>query len=287
MAYGFGSEAGKGGGERRTLWAALRPAGRVALWALVGLLLIRGAAGLLGPGAEGTSTVRHPAGGGTGQAVSAFAVRFARGYLEDPSQRALAPFLATGARVGEGRPASGGAAGVAQAEVVRSSELGDGREIVTVACELRDSRTLYLAVPIVRQGAGGVAALGAPSIVAVPAVAGDDPERPRPPAGSGAAEIEELVRRFLPAYLSAGEESELRYYLAPGAGVVPLGGALKPAGVPTVDQLGAGEGRERSLLVAARVEDPAAGAAYPLAYRLEVVERGGRWYVASVEGAVA
>jgi Conjugative transposon protein TcpC len=158
---------------------------------------------------------------------------------------------------------------------------------VTVACELRDSRTLYLAVPIVRNGVGEAAALGAPSIVAVPAVAEADPERPRPPAGPGGTEIEELVRRFLPAYLAAGEESELRYYLSPGASVVPLGGALHLTEVSAIDQLGGEEGAERAILAAARVHDPAGGATYPLAYRLEVRERGGRWYVAAVEGAVA
>ncbi len=174
-----------------------------------------------------------------------------------------------------------------QAEAVQTSEVGDGRQIITVACELRDSRTLYLAVPIVRHGADEVAALGAPSIVAVPAVAGDDPERPRPQAGSGAAQIKELVGKFLPAYLSASEESDLRYYLAPGASVVPLGGALHLLGVQAVDQLEGGEGPVREVVASARVEEPASGAGYPLAYRLKVRERAGRWYVAGVEGAVS
>ncbi|HWB69637.1 MAG TPA: hypothetical protein VG518_06635, partial [Solirubrobacterales bacterium] len=106
------------------------------------------------------------------QAANAFAIRFARLYLEDPSPEALKPYLAAGARIGAGRPPSAQGAEVAQAEVVRSTDIGDGRAVLTVACELRDSRTLYLAVPIVRFRAGEVAALGAPSIVAVPAVAG-------------------------------------------------------------------------------------------------------------------
>ena len=149
--------------------------------------------------------------------MNAAAVRFARAYLEDPSPEALRPFLAAGARIGAGRPPSARGAEVAQAEVVKASEVGDGRVVVTVACELRDSRTLYLAVPIVRFAAGEVAVLGAPSIVAVPAVAGADPERPRPFAGSEAGAIEALVAKFLPAYLSASRESDLSYLLAPGA----------------------------------------------------------------------
>jgi hypothetical protein len=256
----------------------------LALWAVVGLLLVRGTASVLAPQSDQRPATRPAT---FDPADAAFAVRFARAYLEDPAPEALSPYLATGARIGAGRPASGPGAQVAQAQAIHFSGLGDDREVVTVACELRDSRTLYLAVPIVRPGAGEAAALGAPSIVAVPAVAGADPERPRPPAGPGGAQIKELVGRFLPAYLAAGQESELRYYLSPGASVVPLGGALHLIGVSGISQLDGGEGTDRTILAAARVRDPASGAGYPLAYRLEVRERGGRWYVAAVEGAVA
>ncbi|MGD9734006.1 MAG: conjugal transfer protein [Solirubrobacterales bacterium] len=286
MPYGFVSRLGRGGGESRTLGAALRPAGRIALWAVVGLLLLRGAADVLGPETESRQPVDRPQHGGD-PAAAAFAIRFARTYLEAPSREALAPFLAAGAKVGAGRPASARGAQVAQAEAVRFSPIGDGRVIVTVACELRDSRTLYLAVPIVRFGAGEVAALGAPSIVAVPAVAGADPERPRPLTGPDAAAIKTLVEKFLPAYLAAARSSDLAYLLAPGASVVPLGGALEPLGSSQIRQLAPGEGAERTVLAELRVHDPSSGAAYPLAYRLRLERRGARWYVAAVQGAVA
>lgn len=285
MARGVGIRPDRAEG-RRPLGALLRPVGRVALWALLGLLLVRGALGVLGSPAGETAAV--PRGGSAvGRADTAFAIRFARAYLESPSPKDLEPFLAVGARIGAGRPPSAQGAHVAQAEVVQVGEVGDGREILTVACELRDSRTLYLAVPIVRHGAGEAAALGAPSIVAVPAAAGADPERPRPIAGSGAAAIRELVAKFVPAYLSAASSRQLSYLLAPSAVVVPLAGALEPASSPKVEQLGGGEGPRRELIASARIREPASGAVYPVAYRLRVVERAGRWYVAAVEGAVA
>jgi hypothetical protein len=266
--------------------AALRALGRVTLWAVVAMLLLRGAADMLGTSGEDPPPTRE----GTGAedpAVSVFAIRFARTYLEEPDPAALRPLLAAGAHVGTGRLPSARGAQVAQAEVVTTSDVGDGRVVVTVACELRDSRTLYLAVPIARRGAGEAAALGAPSIVAVPATAGADPERPRPIAGPEAAAIGELVARFLPAYLSAGDTSELSYYLAPDAQVVPLGGTLEPLGSLTVVQIGGGEGPRREVIASQQVQEPGSGARYPLAYRLRVVERSGRWYVAAVEGAVA
>lgn len=273
-------EFGSGGQAPRIM----RGAGRAAIWAAVGVLLVRGGVALLAP--AGTTEVR-PRVGGADDVVAATAERFARLYLEDPSPTALAPFLAEGAKVGAGRPPSAEGAEVAQADALVITHLGDGRVVVTVSCELRDSRTLLLTVPIVRQGADEAAVLGAPSMVAMPASAGADPESPRPIVGAEAAAIHQLVAKFLPAYLSSGSSQDLSYLLAPGAEVVPLGGEQKLLSVGEAEQLGGDEGARKDLVVEARVEDPDGGAEYPLAYRLEVVRRGGRWYVAAVEGAVA
>ncbi len=263
--------------------SALRGFGRIAIWTVLGLLLVRGV--LAEPNAT-TPTPQRTA-EGVDPASAAFAVRYARTYLSDPSSAALAPFLAEGVRVESGTPPQDGDE-VAQAEVSNSQELGGGRSVLTVAAELRDARTLYLAVPIVREGAGEVAALGAPSIVAAPGGAGaDSGERPQALAGPDAEAIGGLVAKFLPEYLSASEAGSLSYLLAPGATVAPLGGAVALDRVTGTAQLGAGEGPSRIVIATARVSDPESGAAYPVSYRLEVVAAGGRWYVAGVEGAAA
>jgi hypothetical protein len=272
---------------RRSLSARslLRSLGRVAIWIVVGLLLVRGLGAVLAPRPANVPSAGARS-GGSDQASAAFAVRFARTYLSDPSPRALAPFLVEGASVGSGRPPGAAIANPAQAEVSATQELGGGREVLTVACELRDARTLYLAVPILREGAGDVAALGAPSIVAAPGGAGADPERPQPLAGPDGAAIRQLVAKFAPQYLSASESSDLAYLLAPGASVMPLGGAVRFVLLSRLSQLGSGEGPRRTVLAAVRVADPASGAIYPLLYRLEVVKQG-RWYVGAIEGASA
>lgn len=262
----------------------VRSAGRLAIWVAIGLLLVRGAVATFA--APQRSEVRLTAGAGD-EAVAATAERFARLYLEEPDPKVLGPYLAAGARIGAGRPPSAEGAEVAQADVVETTRVGGGRVVVTVSCELRDARTLYLAVPIVRHGHGEVAVLGAPSIVAMPAPAGADPESPRPLAGPEAGAIGELVAKFIPAYLSADSSRQLSYLLTPEAAVVPLGGELGLVSVGHVRQLGEGEGPRRDLLVEVRVRDPIAGATYPLTYRLKVLRRAGRWYVAAVEGAVA
>ncbi|HWC47572.1 MAG TPA: conjugal transfer protein [Solirubrobacterales bacterium] len=267
----------------RSLGSALRGAGRVALWALVGLLLVRGVlATAAGPRAE---TPAQSTREGVGRAEESLAIRFARAYLADPTARSVAGYLAEGARIGSGRPPRRGQE-VAQAEVTSIEELGGGRAILTVACELRDSRTLYLAVPTARSRAGGVAALGAPWIVAAPTGAGVLAERPRPLAGEGAGQIAALVERFAPAYVEAQSAGDLSYFLAPGSAIEPLGAGLRFVSVGAVHQFGSGEGARRTVQARIRVEDPASGAVYPLAYRFEVV-RGARWYVERVEGALS
>jgi hypothetical protein len=275
------------GNKRRstetTVRSLLRPAGRVTIWTVIALLLVRGLGAVLAPTSASAPTQR--AGGkGPDPASAALAVRFARAYLDDPAPRALAPFLAEGVRAGGGPAPEVPGAQVVQAEVSASKELGDGEVLLTVACDLRNRRAVYLAVPISRSGAGEVAVSGAPWVVAAPSVAGVEAERPRPLAGPDGGAIRRLVAKFLPAYLAARSAPDLSYLLAPGAAVVPLAGALEPLGAAgSVSQLGEGEGSRRTVLASGRFRDPASGAVYRLAYRLELVRRN-RWYVRSVEG---
>jgi hypothetical protein len=260
----------------------LRGVGRITLWTVVGLLLVRGVV------AEQTTTSPQPAQrpGGADPQSAAFAIRFARTYLANPTPPVLEPFLAEGAQPISGRAPQAEDFDVAQAEVSAVRRLGSGRAVLTVACELRDSRTLYLAVPITRTSAGEVAALSAPSIVAGPGRARtDSSERPQALAGSEAPEIQALVSKFLPEYLSASDSESLSYLLAPNASVQPLGGAVQLDGITAISQVDQGDGAKRTVLASARVSDPISGAIFPVAYRLSVVDRGGRWYVASVEGA--
>jgi hypothetical protein len=265
----------------------LRSVGRVGIWIVLGILLVRGLGAVLTPSHASAPPARVGSVAAVDQASSALAVRFARTYLDDPSSRVLTPFLAEGAKVRSGRPPADSGPLVAQAEVSATQELGDGREILTVACELRDARVLYLAVPISRSGAGEVAVMGAPWIVAAPGVAGVAAVRPRPLAGPDAAAIGALVEKFIPAYVSARTPSDLSYLLAPGAGVVPLAGSLDLLGAPGAPaQLGDGEGRRRTVIVACRLRDPASGAVYRLAYRLGLLRRD-RWYVQAVEGTLS
>jgi hypothetical protein len=245
-------------------------------------LLLRGVGSVLAD-PQSRETAASSSSGVVDPATGSLAVRFARAYLGGSSPRELAPLLAPGAPTPGAGPAG---LTVDQAEVAGIEDLGGGQAIVTVACELGDARTLYLAVPIVRASAGEVAASGAPAVVSGPAGVGEDVEAPQPLAGPDAGAIGDLVRRFLPAYFSASSPEDLSYLVAPGSGVVPPGYGLDPIGAPNAKQVGSGEGPRRSVLATVRVRDPLSGASFRLSYRLEVV-RQGRWYVSGVEGALS
>ncbi len=260
----------------------LRGVGRLALWALVALLLFRGTAAVVSGPARQPVPARATA-ATLDDASAAFAVRFARAYLADPSARSLAGYFAQGsAPLPASVPASWGQE-VVQAEVAGRQGLGNRRAIVTVSCELLGGRALYLAVPIVRDDAGEVAALGAPSLVAVPEVAQVDAERPEPLSGAEAGAIGELADKFLAAYVASDTPADLSYYVAPGSSVEPLGG-LSLVGEPNTSTIGS-EGGRQTVLATVRVRDEETDVTYPLSYRLELVKRE-RWYVSAVEGAV-
>src|SRR4029077_4633797 len=132
------SGAGRGEGAR-PLADVLRPVGRLALWAVLAVLLIRGVAAIFSAPASKSTEVGPKVSANPGRATETVAVGFARTFLDTPAPEARPPFLAEGAHVsaGEGLPRPGL---VDQAEVVGVARLGEQRWVLTVSCDLRDSR---------------------------------------------------------------------------------------------------------------------------------------------------
>lgn len=262
----------------------LRSLGRVALWAVVVLLLFHGAVSLVSnDGAESLETVPARSAAGVSEAVDAFAVGFVRAYLADPSPQALAPFLASGVDIATGGVPTPAGERVAQAEATAVHSLAPNRAVVTVWCELLTGRVVYLAVPTIRDLAGGVAAIGPPAFVSAPRIGRveADTERSQTIQGADAGEIRELAARFTESYLASTEPGGLKYLTPPGSAIAPLGGFV-PVGDVTVREVGDRRGSQRTVTAAVRARS-SAGAVYPLAYRL-ALEKRDRWYVTAVEG---
>lgn len=265
----------------------LRSVGRIALWAVVALVLFRGSVSIARGGEEGSSPAAGGMDGregGAGQAADAFAVRFVRAYLA--GSESTTELMAPGASTVEPSPPSP-AEQVAQAEAISSRPLGSGREAVTVLSELRNGNVAYVAVPIVRGAAGGVAATGAPAFVSAPGIGRvtESTERSQPIPGADAGAIRKLGARFIETYLSTTDPADLEYVTSPSAAIEPLGG-FEVDGGAAVRQLGSGSPRRRRLIAsitANRSGDPQRR--FSLSYEL-TVEKGDRWYVTAVGGEV-
>ena len=279
--------------------ALLRSIGRVVLWGLVALLLIRGAIDILNgpgqpqaaPGAQATRT------GETwpGSEPRAFAADFARAYLTfDPKnpeyhERATASFLAGDLRDGASvdlaqDPDDGEIQTVAQTTVARAQPLDDQRALITVAATVTSTTvtTRYLTVPVARDRAGGLVVYDYPSFSAPPRQAVVSTPDTESLSGRDASEIEDVLGRFFEAYFAA-DADDLTFFLPAGVRLEALGERYDLEELVSVAYApdSPDEGPRRSVLAALRATDPETDTTYLLRYRVGLVSDD-RWYVASI-----
>ncbi len=283
MTISGSSRLGRLAGHQGRPGSALRATGRVVLWIAVAVVLVRGLGAI----------VADPAGTPAGRAAQiaavrfpddearTFAVRFVSAYLDGGE---VARFLADGLsdRAAVVSPRGPGAS-VAWAAVARAASLGDARALVTVAAFRRDGTSLYVTVPIARDGRGGLVVSDLPSFSPPPPRAALDGDDVEPLTGRKAEPIGDLVERFLREYIAGADRAALSYLLLPGARVAPLSAGLRVVAVDGLDQATSTTGRRWSVIASVRVRESSTGAVYPLAYRLDVARRD-RWYVAAVAG---
>jgi hypothetical protein len=215
-------------------------------------------------------------------AAEGFAVLFARRYLawnaNDPEahDRALAPYLGSGAETGDGmQPPASGEQEVQWAEVVQTREPAPGEHVYTVAAQTDTSGLLYLTVGVLRQTDGTLTLAGYPAFVGAPSSAGTT-------APADLREVQEpalktVVERALHNYL-AGSLSELAADLTSEAHVSLPGIALTLQTLRSL--LWSPDGRSALAVVQARDER---GSQYTLAYELDVTSSAGRWEVSAIQ----
>jgi len=270
-------------------WAKI--GGRVVLWTLVVVLLLRGLGSIVRGAPEpaaprpapGASAVRD-------DEARAYAATFAQRYLTydvarpEDRERQLAGYLAEGLDPGGGVevPELGSDQRVEDTDVARVRPNGPGRLLVTVATTITNPRlsTRYLTVPVQRGQGGGLLVYDYPSLEAPPARA----EEPRIagdalPSEDRAA-IEDVLGRFLAAYL-ASRDGALAYFLVPGTRLDAVRERYVVEELEDVDSVGADEGPQRTVVAVVRARDRQTEAAYLLRYQAVLVYRD-RWLVARV-----
>lgn len=278
--------------RRRRSGNGLASVGRVALWAFVGLVLVRGLGTILGgsDGADRGSLSAAQESRFPDDEARAFALRFTHAFLGGTSQRpdryrrAVASFFAEDVRDQTAAllPSRGPGAKVAWATVARESALGRFRALITVAAA-SDGVVRYLSVPIARDRAGGLVVTDLPALSAPPPLGAVDVPEPVTLPDAQARPITDLVTRFLTAYVGGGDRAALGYFVAPGTRLVQMAAGLDVVAVEQVarDPQPVGDGLAVVALVRSR--DRASGAEFVLRYRLAVIRRE-RWYVRAVAG---
>jgi hypothetical protein len=251
--------------------------GRVALWAAVGLVFVRGAVSLLPEANAEPRTARavvaapvFPSG-----PAMAFASRFATDYLsfadgEDRHGR-LAQYLADGVDISA---EVAGTQQVLQALPVGVDVKSPRLAVVTVAAAVGRGVWMHLAVPVAADASGSLAVAGSPALVAAPTRAVVPTPEPAESDSGTATQVTPALEAFFRAY-ALGDAAGLAYYLPPGRSLNGLGGAVAFGGLTGV-RVGPGPGpREAS----ATVTWTAGSASLAQTYQLRLVESGGRFYV--------
>jgi hypothetical protein len=278
---------------RAHLLVVVRVAGRFVLWALVLVLLVRGAldtfSGVAPAAGELVRAKQPPAEVGEREA-SAFAASFARAYLTfspahpERHAEALRPYSSTwlGEHAGLELPTGGGQQQVVDVEPARVIRVDRSQILVTVSVQLSPLRPapIYLTVPVSGSATGALAVVDYPSFSAPPRRAALPEPHPRPLDDDARAQIEDLLRRFFPAYLS-GHSDELAYFLPAGRTLEALRSPYTFVQLVSVEAGAAKRAKQRVVLARIRVRDDQTRATYLLRYRVEL-KRGERWYVAAI-----
>lgn len=273
-------------GERRRLLVII---GRVVLWALVAVLLLRGTLSVLselrvlaGPsGDRGDTPTATAQPAFPVEAAEAFAAQFAQEYLTFNRDAAgerearLAPYVPDGRERQFGWDGTGQRT-ASSAIPVTTRVIEPRQAIVTVAVRMTPPPWIYLEVPVASDDAGGLVVAAPPSFVAPPP--GIQPQRTAPPATDVtlSRELRPTIESFFRAY-GAGSTAELTYFLPVGRSIQGLGGVFH---LDALVDLRVDEGGDRREAVAdVRWLDQPTGARLTQSYRLVLRHEGGRWYV--------
>jgi hypothetical protein len=287
----------RGAGGRWLVWLA-----RVVVWAVILLVGYRGVLAIVGD--RGTSGT----GSGTDRKVAAtpfpvtsaeaYALEFGNVYLNySPATAAtrsaeLTAFLAPGADPQLGWNGAG-TQRLLDEQVASIAIRSQHAAVVTLLAQLANGGLVELGVPIYASG-GGMSVSGEPALLAGPALAAAPPTAQTGGDQATAAALQSQLVGFFEAY-ATGDQATLARFLAPGAQISGLAGAVQfgaidavhaPAGGSiltisvTVSWLLPSEPQPRSAGATA-----SAPAGLQMTYAMTVVRRGGTWDVRSIGAA--
>jgi len=279
----------RGAGGRWAVWVL-----RVLIWVVLIIIGVRGVMAIVlnqktpspstaSTGAAGSAR-SFPAG-----LAEAYALQFASVYLNfsqaTAAQRAqqLASFLPNGTdpqlgwnRAGSLRLDSAQVAGI---------DVRDGQHAVVTVLARVNGGLMELSVPVYTANGGMVVAgqpawLPAPSRISPPgpAAANSDP--------TAANALSAQLPAFFQAYAS-GASGTMARFLAPGAAITGLGGAVTYSSIAALYVPAGGDTRQITVSVVWQIpgQQGAAAAQLPMTYDMTVVNQNANWYVKNIRAS--
>ena len=287
-----------GAGGRWMIWAL-----RAVIWAVLIIIGFRGVTSIVSSPAPsssaGTSSSNAAAGTDSGfpaGLAEAFALQFGNVYLNfspaTAAQRAsdLTPFIPVGSAPQFGW--NGAGTQLLQSEQVASISVQDAHHAVVMLLAQVNAGLIELAVPIYATQ-GGLVVSAEPALL-------PGPQRASPPQPSSAENdstamnaLSGQLPEFFRAYAS-GDQQTLSRFLAPGAVVTGLGGAVTFSSISALQVPSGGSTRNITVSVVwqvvgqstvrphARQSVSAAPAGLDMTYEMTVVQQNGTWYVKAI-----
>jgi Conjugative transposon protein TcpC len=283
-----------GAGGRWLVWTF-----RAALWAVLLLVVYRGVTAIVLGEAQPTKA----AGGVPASQASTFPVTLADAYALEfgqvylnfspatAAERAtqLAGFVPAGSDPQLGWNGTGSEQ--LQSEQVAGTDVRDASHAVVTLLAKVNGRLMELGVPIYATHAG-LAVSGEPAWLAAPSGVSV-------PSSSGAASdsaTQAVLMNQLPSFFQAygsGNQVTLGRFLAPGASVSGLGGAVAFKSITSVSVPPGGSTRHIAATVLWNVPGQGGGkssggpAGLEMSYALTMVQRSGTWYVRNISASTA
>ena len=282
-----------GGGGRWTVWPM-----RVVLWAAILIIGYRGVTAIIfnetpSGSSSGNTTGAARASGFPEELGEAFALRFGEVYLnyspDTAAQRAqeLAAFISPKASAKAPQFGwNGHGTSVAESTAVAGIDVSSSDTAVVTLLSTVNGKLMELGVPLyASNGALVVSAepawLPAPPVAALPSV-----HQASSDAGAQRALASQLPG-FFQAYAS-GDQTALGRYLAPGASITGLDGAVNFGDIASLQVPQGGATRDITVTVHWTLPEQVSGPAPQLAttYDMSVVDQqSGRWYVKDIRAS--
>jgi hypothetical protein len=286
-----------GGGGRWTIWPL-----RIVLWVAILIIAYRGITAIVlneSPSSSNSSGTTTPPATSTSTSfpvalAEAYALQFGQVYLNaSPGtavqrQQELATYIPSSASQSNPQFGWNGTGTLTlQSEQVAGIDVRSASTAVVTLLAMVDSKQMELGVPVYSSG-GALAVSGEPAWLPAPSAAQVPTPQSVATDQNAQTELTSQLRGFFQAYAAAGDQATLNRYLAPGASVSGLNGAVSFGSIQSITVPQGGVTRDITVTVTWLLPDQGNQGVpqFTTTYDMTVVDQqSGKWYVEDIRAS--